>query len=33
MKMVEPAPVAGDGNARVVLASDEEAIHKEARER
>jgi len=33
MKMVEPAPVAGDGKARVVLASDEESSHKEERER
>jgi len=33
MKMVEPAPVAGDGKARVALASDEESTHKEERER
>merc|ERR1719402_2105305 len=35
MKMVEPAPVAGSGGgkARVALASDEESIHEEARER
>jgi len=33
MKMVDPAPVAGDGKPRVALGSDEESIHKEARER
>jgi len=33
MKMVEPAPVAGDGIARVALASDAESSHEVARER
>ena len=33
MKMVDPAPVVGDGKPRVALGSDEESSHKEARER
>ena len=33
MKMVDSAPVVGDGKTRVALGTDEESIHKEARER
>ena len=33
MKMVDSAPVVGDGKTRVALGTGEESIHEEARER